>query len=149
MYIGTAAARNIVPFTGKLGGKGPLLVLRTRTSRPPREEQPGEYDDAGQVSRRHAPHRRVAGGGRVPELFHRYTDEHVLGDPRDDATTVHADPWIPRPRGGVRRARARSDEIVRGGRRREDVGPLFYDPTLVVPRSNASEIVQRGCSGPC
>ena len=27
VHIGTAAARNIVPFTGELGGKGPLLVF--------------------------------------------------------------------------------------------------------------------------
>src|SRR4029453_18508868 len=25
VHIGTAAARNVVPFTGELGGKGPLL----------------------------------------------------------------------------------------------------------------------------
>ena len=73
------------------------------------------------------------------ELFHRFTDEHVLGDPRDDATTVspliHPE-HLARVEGFVERARANGDEIVRGGRRREDVGPLFYEPTLVVPRSN-------------
>src|SRR6185436_5757991 len=30
----------------------------------------------------------------------------------------------------------------------DDVGPLFYDPTLVVPRANESEIVQREVFGP-
>ena len=43
------------------------------------------------------------------ELFHRYTDEHVLGDPRDDATTVspliHPD-HIARVEAFVERARA-------------------------------------------
>jgi 5-carboxymethyl-2-hydroxymuconic-semialdehyde dehydrogenase len=48
----------------------------------------------------------------------------------------------------VERAREAGDEIVRGGRRREDVGPLFYEPTLVLPRSNESEIVQREVFGP-
>ena len=85
------------------------------------------------------------------ELFHRFTDEHVLGDPRDDATTVspliHPD-HLARVEGFVERARENGDEIVRGGRRREDVGPLFYEPTLVVPRSNDTEIVQREVFGP-
>ena len=85
------------------------------------------------------------------EHFHRFTDEHVLGDPRDDATTVspliHPD-HVARVEGFVEQARANGDEIVRGGRPRDDVGPLFYEPTLVVPRSNDSEIVQREVFGP-
>ena len=85
------------------------------------------------------------------ELFDRFADEHVLGDPRDDATTVspliHRE-HLERVEGFVERARANGDEIVRGGRRREDVGRLFYEPTLVLPRSNESEIVQREVFGP-
>ncbi len=74
----------------------------------------------------------------------------MLGDPRDDATTVspliHPD-HLARVEGFVERARTAGDEIVRGGRR-ADAGPLFYEPTLVVPRSNESEIVQREVFGP-
>ena len=84
------------------------------------------------------------------ELFHRFADEHVLGDPRDDATTVtpliHRD-HFDRVAGFVERARANGDEIVRGGHPAER-GGLFYEPTLVVPRSNESEIVQREVFGP-
>ena len=102
-----------------------------------------------------SPERACSSSGSVAdeflELFHRFTDEHVLGDPRDDATTVspliHPE-HLARVEGFVERARTNGDEIVRGGRRREDVGPLFYDPTLVRPRSNDSEIVQREVFGP-
>ena len=84
------------------------------------------------------------------ELFHRFADEHVLGDPRDDDTTVtpliHRD-HFDRVAGFVERARANGDEIVRGGRPAER-GGLFYEPTLVMPRSNESEIVQREVFGP-
>jgi betaine-aldehyde dehydrogenase/5-carboxymethyl-2-hydroxymuconic-semialdehyde dehydrogenase len=152
VHIGTAAARNVVPFTGELGGKGPLLVFADCDLEAAARKAAGQYDDAGQVC--------LAGTRLIVEqaveeafleLFHRFTDEHVLGDPRDDATTVspliHPD-HLARVEGFVERARANGDEIVRGGRRREDVGPLFYDPTLVVPRSNDSEIVQREVFGP-
>jgi len=43
--------------------------------------------------------------------------------------------------------RAAGDEIARGGRRSQ-AGPLLYEPTLVIPRSNESEIVQREVFGP-
>jgi 5-carboxymethyl-2-hydroxymuconic-semialdehyde dehydrogenase len=152
VHIGTAAARAIVPFTGELGGKGPLLVFADCDLEAAARRAAGQYDDAGQVclaGTRLLVEERVA--ARFLELFHRFTDEHVLGDPRDDATTVspliHPD-HLARVEGFVERARENRDEIVRGGRRREDVGPLFYEPTLVLPRTNEAEIVQREVFGP-
>ena len=152
VHIGTAAARNLVPFTGELGGKGPLLVFADCDLEAAARKAAGQYDDAGQVclaGTRLLVEESVADS--FLELFHGCTDEHVLGDPRDDSTTVspliHPD-HLARVEGFVERARANGDEIVRGGRRREDVGPLFYDPTLVVPRANDSEIVQREVFGP-
>jgi betaine-aldehyde dehydrogenase/5-carboxymethyl-2-hydroxymuconic-semialdehyde dehydrogenase len=152
VHIGTAAARNVVPFTGELGGKGPLLVFADCDLEAAARKAAGQYDDAGQVclaGTRLIVERAVE--DEFLELFHRFTDEHVLGDPRDDATTVspliHPD-HLARVEGFVERARANGDEVVRGGRRREDVGPLFYDPTLVAPRANDSEIVQREVFGP-
>ena len=74
----------------------------------------------------------------------------MLGDPRNDDTTVtpliHRE-HFERVAGFVDRARANGDEIVRGGRPAE-IGGLFYEPTLVIPRSNESEIVQREVFGP-
>ena len=152
VHIGTAAARNVVPFTGELGGKGPLLVFADADLEAAARRAAGQYDDAGQVC--------LAGTRLLVEetvaepflvLYHRFTDKHVLGDPRDDATTVspliHPE-HLARVEGFVERAREAGDEIVRGGRRCEDVGPLYYEPTLVVPASNESEIVQREVFGP-
>ncbi|MGL6279596.1 MAG: aldehyde dehydrogenase family protein, partial [Gaiella sp.] len=59
---------------------------------------------------------------------------------------IHPD-HVERVLGFVERARANGDEIVRGGGR-HPAGPLFVEPTLVVPRSNESEIVQREVFGP-
>ncbi len=150
-HIGVAAARNIVPFTGELGGKGPLLVFRDCDLEAAARKAAGQYDDSGQVclaGTRLLVEASVADA--FLELFHRFTDEHVLGDPHDDATTVspliHPD-HLARVEGFVERARAAGDEIVRGGRR-SDAGPLLYEPTLIVPRSNGAEVVQREVFGP-
>jgi 5-carboxymethyl-2-hydroxymuconic-semialdehyde dehydrogenase len=149
--IGAAAAAKIVPFTGELGGKGPLLLFEDCDLDAAARKAADQYDDAGQVclaGTRLLVHESVR--ERFLDLFHRYTDEHVLGDPRDDVTTVspliHRD-HLARVEGFVERARANGDEIVRGGRVAER-GGLWYEPTLVVPRSNESEIVQREVFGP-
>jgi betaine-aldehyde dehydrogenase/5-carboxymethyl-2-hydroxymuconic-semialdehyde dehydrogenase len=149
-HIGQAAARNIVPFTGELGGKGPLLVFEDCDVEAAARKAAGQYDDSGQVC--------LAGTRLLVQesvrdafldLFHRFTDEQVLGDPRDDATTVapmiHPD-HVERVLGFVERARANGDEVVRGGNRLEH--GLFVEPTLIVPRSNDSEVVQREVFGP-
>jgi betaine-aldehyde dehydrogenase/5-carboxymethyl-2-hydroxymuconic-semialdehyde dehydrogenase len=72
----------------------------------------------------------------------------VLGDPRDDATTVspmiHSD-HVERVDGFVQRAVAEGHRLLRGGRRLEG---LFYEPTLFEPLSNEAEIVQREVFGP-
>ena len=148
--IGVAAARNIVPFTGELGGKGPLLVFEDCDLEAAARKAAGQYDDSGQVclaGTRLLVQESVADA--FLELFHRFTDEHVLGDPRDDATTVapmiHPD-HVASVLGFVERARANGDEIVRGGKRLER--GLWVEPTLIVPRSNESEVVQREVFGP-
>jgi 5-carboxymethyl-2-hydroxymuconic-semialdehyde dehydrogenase len=149
--IGVAAARSLVPFTAELGGKGPLLVFADADVEAAAARAAGQYDDAGQVC--------LAGTRLLVdeairadflERFHRHADAHVLGDPRADDTTVspliHPD-HLARVEGFVERARAAGDRIVRGGRR-SDLGGLFYEPTLIEPRSNESEVVQREVFGP-
>ncbi len=149
--IALAAAGNLVPFTAELGGKGPLVVFADADIEAAARTAAGQYDDAGQVclaGTRLLVEEPVA--PRFEELFTRFTAEHVLGDPRDDATTVS--PLIHREHfervaGFVERAREAGDEIVFGGRPSE-LGGLWYEPTLVRPRSKDSEIVQREVFGP-
>ena len=149
--IGVAAARNIVPFTAELGGKGPLIVFADADLDAAAAKAAGQYDDAGQVclaGTRILVERSVAEG--FLERFHRGVDAHVLGDPRDERTTIspliHPD-HLARVEGFVERAREAGDRIVRGGRRAEQ-GGLFYEPTLIEPASNDSEVVQREVFGP-
>jgi acyl-CoA reductase-like NAD-dependent aldehyde dehydrogenase len=147
--IGQAAARNITPFTAELGGKNPLIVFADADLDAAAAKAAGQYDDAGQV---------CLSGTRLLveesvlepflEKFHAATDAHVLGDPRDDATTVspmiHPD-HVARVAGFVDRARESGQRIVRGGQRGDG---LFYEPTLIEPTGNDAEIVQNEVFGP-
>jgi acyl-CoA reductase-like NAD-dependent aldehyde dehydrogenase len=149
--IGVAAARNLVPFTAELGGKGPFIVFEDADLEAAAAKAAGQYDDAGQVclaGTRLLVQASIAGD--FMERFHRAVDAHVLGDPRDDRTTIspliHPD-HLRRVEGFVERARASGQRIVRGGRR-SHAGPLFYEPTLIEPTGNDAEVVQREVFGP-
>ena len=149
-HIGAAAAANIVPFTAELGGKGPLIVFADCDLEAAAEQAAAQYEDSGQVC--------LAGTRLLVEATVRddflealrvRTEAHVLGDSRDDSTTiapmVHPD-HLARVEGFVQRARAAGDTVVWGGRRR--AGSLHYELTLIEPASNDSEIVQREVFGP-
>jgi betaine-aldehyde dehydrogenase/5-carboxymethyl-2-hydroxymuconic-semialdehyde dehydrogenase len=84
------------------------------------------------------------------EIFNAYTDKHVLGDSRNPSTTIspliHPE-HMARVSGFVERARGHGDRILRGGERWKEDG-LWYEPTLIEPRDNFSEVVQREVFGP-
>jgi len=149
--IGLTAAQNLVPFTAELGGKNPLIVFADADLDAAAAKAAGQYDDAGQVCL--AGTRLLVETSIADDFLERFraaVSTHVLGDPRDDATTVspliHPD-HLARVEGFVERARAAGDRIVLGGRR-ADAGELFYEPTLIEPASNENEIVQREVFGP-
>ena len=150
-HIGAAAARNIVPFTAELGGKSPLVVFADADLDAAARKAAGQYDDAGQVCMAGT---RLLVESSVRDAFLErmlaYTDEHVLSDSRAPETTVspliHPD-HLDRVHGFVERARAAGDRVLRGGRVARE-GGLWYEPTLVEPQSNDSEIVQNEVFGP-
>lgn len=149
--IGAAAAANIVPFAAELGGKGPLVVFEDADIEAAARTAAGQYDDSGQVCL--AGTRLLVAEGVLEEFLERFdahTDAHVLGDSRDPATTIspliHPE-HLARVEGFVERARAAGDAVLRGGRRSRPDG-LWYEPTLIRPASNDSEITQREVFGP-
>ncbi len=149
--IGAAAAANIVPFTAELGGKGPFIVFADADIEAAARNAAGQYDDAGQVCL--AGTRLLVAEDILEEFlarFESHVDAHVLGDSRDPAATIspliHPD-HLTRVEGFVARARERGDAILRGGHR-SLLGGLWYEPTLIRPVDNDSEIVQREVFGP-
>jgi acyl-CoA reductase-like NAD-dependent aldehyde dehydrogenase len=148
-HIGVAAAQNIVPFTAELGGKNPFLIFEDADLDAAAAKAALQYDDSGQVCLSGT--RLLVQESVADEFLARFdaaADAHVLGDPRDDRTTIapmiHPD-HVDRVAGFVERARAEGHEVVRGGRRLDG---LFYEPTLIRPTSNDAEIVQREVFGP-
>lgn len=149
-HIGRAAADNLVPFTAELGGKGPLIVFADSDIDAAAHRAAWQFDDSGQVC--------LAGTRLLVEAsirseflarFHEHADAMVLGDSRDASTDIA--PMVhPEHRanvdGFVERARANGDTIVRGGHPVE--GSLHYEPTLIEPASNNSEVVQSEIFGP-
>ena len=150
-HIGVSAARNIVPFTAELGGKSPLIVFADADVDAAAKKAAGQYDDGGQV---------CLAGTRL--LVEESIREPFLGCVRPLRGCPH--PWglarsghhgepadpprAPRARRGLRRARSRGGRhIVRGGTRHTPDG-LWYEPTLIEPASNDSEVVQREVFGP-
>src|SRR5919107_1591833 len=78
-HIGQAAARNLVPFTGELGGKGPLIVFADADLDAAARKAAGQYDDSGQVCLA-GTRLLVESSARDDflERFHAAADEHVL-----------------------------------------------------------------------
>lgn len=150
-HIGKAAAENIVPFTAELGGKSPLLVFADADIDAAAKKAAGQYDDSGQVCM--AGTRIIVEDSAREEFlekFHAYTDQHVMGDSRSPETTMSAmihPVHIDRVHGFSERARANGDTIIRGGKKFKEDG-LWYEPTLIEPKNNDSEVVQSEIFGP-
>jgi betaine-aldehyde dehydrogenase/5-carboxymethyl-2-hydroxymuconic-semialdehyde dehydrogenase len=149
--IGEAAARNLVPFTAELGGKGPFLVFADADLDAAAETAAVMFDDGGQVCL--AGTRLLVDATVRSSFVERLveaTSRHRLGDSRDETTTlsplIHPE-HLARVDGFVERARRSGDTVVIGGRR-DSAGGLWYQPTLIEPRSNDAEVVQREIFGP-
>jgi betaine-aldehyde dehydrogenase/5-carboxymethyl-2-hydroxymuconic-semialdehyde dehydrogenase len=149
--IGVAAAQNLVPFTAELGGKGPFMVFEDADLEAAAAKAAVMYDDAGQVclaGTRILVHDAVR--ERFIELFRAATNQHVIGDSRDSTTTlsplIHPE-HLSRVDGFVQRARHDGDVVVFGGHVARANG-LWYEPTLIEPRDNDSEVVQCEIFGP-
>ncbi len=149
-HIGRAAAENIVPFTAELGGKGALVVFADADLEAAAAKAAEQYEDSGQVCLAGS---RIMVDQAIAEeflaAFQRHTEAHVMGDPRDDTTSIapvaHAD-HLENIAAFVDRARTAGDRIVWGGQRVD--GSMHYEPTLIEPASNDSEIVQNEVFGP-
>jgi betaine-aldehyde dehydrogenase/5-carboxymethyl-2-hydroxymuconic-semialdehyde dehydrogenase len=149
--IGSIAARNLVPFTGELGGKGPFVVFADADLDLAVEKAALMYDDGGQVCL--AGTRLIVEESIREEFLDRFAtaaELHVLGDSRDATTTVSPlihPAHLARVEGFVDRSVASGDTLIFGGERTTPDG-LWYEPTLIEPQSNNSEIVQNEVFGP-
>ncbi|MCP3445750.1 aldehyde dehydrogenase family protein [Bradyrhizobium sp. CCGUVB14] len=149
--VATAAAANLVPVSLELGGKSPFVVFASADLDAAAATAARQYFNAGQVclaATRILAERSIA--GPLLEKICEKVGAMRVGDPRDERTSIG--PLISarqfeRVTGFVDRARAQGAEVLFGGRQ-HSAGELYFEPTLIAPVSQESEIVQNEVFGP-
>jgi acyl-CoA reductase-like NAD-dependent aldehyde dehydrogenase len=150
--IAAAAAPALTPVSFELGGKSPLLVFADADLDLAADLAAGQYDNAGQVCL--AGTRLLVAKEVTAPFKARFLDRAralLQGDPRDPGTDVG--PQITREHldrvdGFVQRARRRGARVLLGGGRNEDLGGLYYRPTLLDGAEPGSEILSQEVFGP-
>lgn len=150
--IAQAAAPNIVPLSFELGGKSPLLVFDDCDLDLAATLAVEQFDNAGQVCLGAF---RVLVHERIHDEFLRRVQAKagavVQGDPREEATDVSAlvsRPHFERVRGFVERAVADGARAVLGGGPNDELGGLYFLPTILVDARPGSEILTEEVFGP-
>ncbi|MCG7430700.1 aldehyde dehydrogenase family protein [Dermacoccus nishinomiyaensis] len=150
--IAAAAAPNIVPLSFELGGKSPLLVLDDADMDLAVDIAVEQFDNAGQVCLKGA---RLLVDAKIAEEFtQRVLDKARTlkqGDPRDLTSDVSA--LITRKHfdtvdGFVQRAKADGARVLMGGGPNDELGGLFYSPTILADCPEGSEILTEEVFGP-
>jgi len=150
--IARAAADNLTPVSFELGGKSPLIVTDDADLDLAVQLALEQYDNAGQVclsGTRLLVQEGVAEA--FAERFAAAVQQLRQGDPREESTQigpqihqVHLD----RIAGFVERAEAEGARVVVGGGPNEQLGGLYYQPTLLVDADHGSEILTAEVFGP-
>jgi len=156
--VAAAAAGNLTPVSLELGGKSPFIVFADADLDAAVRQAVNQFDNAGQVCL--AGTRLLVERSIYDAFIERFVaaiDAIVQGDPRDEGTDIG--PLITREHfervdGFVRRAVAAGARALVGGMPNDDLGGLFYRPTLFgdVPDAaegaDAAEILTQEVFGP-
>lgn len=150
--IAAAAAPNIVPLSFELGGKSPLVVFADSDFDLAVSLAVEQFDNAGQV---------CLGAFRIlveSSIVERFTEALleraraiVQGDPRDEATDMScliSRSHFDKVDGFVRRAVSAGARPVLGGGPNDDLGHLYYQPTVLLDAEPGSEILTEEVFGP-
>jgi aminomuconate-semialdehyde/2-hydroxymuconate-6-semialdehyde dehydrogenase len=150
--VATAAAQNLVPTALELGGKSPLLVFADSDLDLAVRLAVAQYDNAGQVCLSAV--RLIVEESVAQEFLDRFlvrARQLRQGDPREEATDIG--PQIHRRQvdridGFVRRAVEGGAGVALGGGPNEELGGLYYRPTLLTDVVAGSEILTEEVFGP-
>jgi aminomuconate-semialdehyde/2-hydroxymuconate-6-semialdehyde dehydrogenase len=150
--VAASAAANLTPVSLELGGKSPFLAFADADLDAVVKQAVGQFDNAGQVCL--AGTRLLVQREIYDEFLDRFAEASAAirqGDPRDDGTDIG--PQITREHfdrvdGFVQRAKADGAKAVFGGGPNEELGGLYYRPTLFVDAPPGSEILTQEVFGP-
>jgi len=150
--IGKAAAENLTPVSFELGGKSPLIVFADANLDTAVATALDQYDNAGQVclaGTRLLVQRSIA--DQFMERMRAGSSKAILGDPRQAGTVVGpliTRVHLERVKGFVQRALQDGARLVYGGKSSEQLGGLYFEPTLFIDTPAGSEILKREVFGP-
>jgi len=150
--IARSAAANLTPCSFELGGKSPFIVFADTDMESAVANAVEQYDNAGQVCL--AGVRLLVESSIRDEFVERFVERATSlrqGDPRDLTTDVGPQigrEHIERIDGFVRRAKADGAEAVMGGGPNDELGGLYYRPTLFTGARPGSEILTQEVFGP-
>ncbi|HZJ06386.1 MAG TPA: succinic semialdehyde dehydrogenase [Nocardioidaceae bacterium] len=147
-YVGQRAGQNLIGCTLELGGKNPMIVLEDANLD---EVIPGAlfgvYGNTGQIcmhiERLYVHERRFT---EFKQRFVEATKNLVLGASYDFEPEVGSLVSVDqknRVAEHVEDARAKGATVLTGGRARPDLGPAFYEPTVLV------DVTQDMLAGTC
>jgi 5-carboxymethyl-2-hydroxymuconic-semialdehyde dehydrogenase len=150
--VAQAAAENLTPVSLELGGKSPFVAFADADMAATVKQAVNQFDNAGQVCL--AGTRLLVERSMHDEFLDRFIDAAgaiVQGDPRDEATDIG--PQITRAHfervdGFVQRAKAEGAKAILGGGPNEDMGGLYYRPTLFVDVPPGAEVLRKEVFGP-
>ncbi len=150
--VAKAAAENLTPVSLELGGKSPFVAFADADLDAVVKQAVNQFDNAGQVCL--AGTRLLIEAGIHDAFLERFTDAAgalIQGDPREETTDIG--PQITREHfervdGFVQRAKAAGARAIVGGGPNEDLGGLYYRPTLLVDAPGGSEILTKEVFGP-
>ncbi|MDQ4108721.1 MAG: aldehyde dehydrogenase [Actinomycetota bacterium] len=150
--VAASAGANLTPVSLELGGKAPFLIFADADLDEAVKQAVNQFDNAGQVCL--AGTRLLVEEAIHDEFLTRFTYATAAlrqGDPREETTDLG--PLITREHfdrvdGFVQRAKGEDIEVVFGGGPSEDLGGLFYRPTLFREPPSDAEIVRHEVFGP-
>jgi 5-carboxymethyl-2-hydroxymuconic-semialdehyde dehydrogenase len=150
--VASAAGANLTPVSLELGGKSPFVAFADADLEAVVKQAVNQFDNAGQVCL--AGTRLIVEASVFDEFLERFVEAAgaiVQGDPRDEATDLG--PLITREHfervdGFVQRAKADGARVAFGGGPNDDLGGLYYRPTLFLDAPAGSEILRQEVFGP-
>lgn len=150
--IARAAAPNIVPLSFELGGKSPLVVFADADFDLAVTLTVEQFDNSGQVCLGAF---RILVEDSIADRFQKAVVEKakgiVQGDPRSEDTDMScliSRAHFEKVDGFVQRAVAAGARPILGASPNQELGHLFYQPTILVDAQPGSEIVTEEVFGP-
>jgi succinate-semialdehyde dehydrogenase / glutarate-semialdehyde dehydrogenase len=151
--IAVRAAERLIPYSLELGGKDPLIVLQNAdlelaasgTLR-------GKFENAGQacIGTERVYVEAAVYEAFVERLLH-YVEQMTLSAERGFDVHVGSlthERELKRTEAHIADAVAKGAKILYGGKRRPDLGPLFFEPTILVDVDHSMLVMQEETFGP-